>query len=92
MRFLIWAIGIGLLAGAALFFIPFVFPFFFFILFFFLLSRLFFWRSWGRWRYGYGPGWPTQGKNFPQDILPIDGQYPGQVPVSREGERRIKID
>ena len=45
------AIGIGVLAGAAIFFVPFPFRFFFgFLLIFFMIR--FFW--WGRWGYrGY---------------------------------------
>ena len=51
------AIGIGILAGAAIFFFP--FPFRFFIVFFLIFFALrFFW--WSRWRYGrfhgYGYG------------------------------------
>ena len=42
------AVGIGVLAGAAIFFVPFPFRFFFGFFFIFLALR-FFW--WGTWRY-----------------------------------------
>lgn len=44
------AILIGVLAGAAVFFVPFPFRFFFIFFFLFFVFR-FFW--WGRWRGGY---------------------------------------
>ena len=49
------AIGIGMLAGAAIFFIPFPFRFFFGFFFIFFVFRFFFWRRWGYHRYSvYG--------------------------------------
>ncbi|MCU7547585.1 hypothetical protein OCK74_00600 [Chitinophagaceae bacterium LB-8] len=91
MRFPIKAILAGLIIGAALFFIPFGFPFLFFFFFIFFIARFFFWRPWGMWSYGYGPRWPYRGSRFRDDIIPIDGQFPGQAGVSREGEKRITI-
>ena len=44
------AIGIGVIAGAAIFFVPFPFRFFFIFFLIFFAFR-FFW--WGRWRPGY---------------------------------------
>ena len=43
------AIGVGMLAGAAIFFIPFPFRFFFFFFLIFFVFRFFWWR---RWSYG----------------------------------------
>ena len=48
------AIGIGMLAGAAIFFVPFPFRFFLFFFLFFFSFRFFWWRRWSYGRYGHG--------------------------------------
>jgi hypothetical protein len=88
MRYRIRAIFIGLLLGATLYFVPFVFPFLFLLFFIFFLSRIFFGRPWRR--AGYGPCWgyPYRGNRF-QDIVPIDGQ--GGYHSRNSGEKEKKI-
>ena len=54
-RKVLTAIGIGILAGAAIFFIPFPFRFFFFFFLIFFVIRFFWWRRWSYGgHYGYG--------------------------------------
>jgi len=89
MRFPFRAILFGLVAGAALFFFPFGFPFLAFFFFLFILSRLFF--GWRRWGYGRGWGHPYRGY-YHNDIIPIDG-YNNYPPRSAgKDEHKISID
>ena len=76
MRIIFRAVAIGLLAGLALFFVPFLFRFFLFALVIWLIVRFFFRRRWYG-RYGYMGGCPPApysndaSGNF---IVPIDRQ------------------
>lgn len=89
MAFPFKAIFAGILAGAALYFVPFGFPFFFFFFFFFFVWRFFFapwwWRPWAfRGRYPYRR-WAHHGGPDP-----IDGDETVERPVAGE-ERHYKV-
>ncbi len=88
MRFPFQAILIGLVVGAALFFLPFGLPFFFFFFFIFLLSRFFF--GWGQWRY-YQRNRYYDHNHYPYDITPIDG-YKTYQRTTDGKETKISID
>jgi hypothetical protein len=77
---------IGILVGAAFYFVPFGFPFFFFFFFIFFIARFLFapwwWFSRGYRRRYHHPYWP--GQSGPD---PIDGDYVSQRPATGEGKR-----
>jgi hypothetical protein len=90
MRFFLRAVFAGILLGAAIFFLPFVFPVFLFLFLIFGFSRIFFGRRRSGGPYGYCGGFRHGGDSF-QEIIPIDGRgyHPGE---NRGGpERQIPI-
>jgi hypothetical protein len=80
MRNVFRPIAIGIVIGAGLFFVPFLFRFILFVLLLFFIIRLIFgwgWRRGWRNRRFYGPPffYDPYDRNNEEDIVPIDRQW-----------------